>query len=154
MDMSLQERIRGDLKAAMKSGDTLRLETLRSIRAALLEKEIQHRGGESPMSPEDEIGVLLSAAKRRKESVEQFAKGGRQDLVEQESKELAIIREYLPKQMDHDEIRGIVQGIITESGAQTAGDFAKVMPVVMRQLKGKADGKVVQELVKELLART
>ena len=151
--MSLQEQISTDLKNAMKSGDKLRLETLRTLRAALLEKQIERRGGGATMSPDDETGVLLTAAKRRKESIEQFARGGRQDLVDQESRELAIIQEYLPKQIGREEIQQIIQGIIAETGAQSAADFGKVMPAAMKQLKGKADGKVVQELVKELLAR-
>ncbi|MBP1655514.1 MAG: hypothetical protein H6Q31_115 [Bacteroidetes bacterium] len=151
--MSLQEQISTDLKNAMKSGDKLRLETLRTLRAALLEKQIERRGGGATMSPDDETGVLLTAAKRRKESIEQFARGGRQDLVDQESSELAIIQEYLPKQIGREEIQQIIQGIIAETGAQSAADFGKVMPAAMKQLKGKADGKVVQELVKELLAR-
>jgi len=151
--MSLQDQISADLKSAMKSGDTLRLQTLRTLRAALLEKTIERRGSGATMTPEDEIGVLLSAAKRRRESIEQFAKGGRQDLVDQETHELAIIQEYLPKQMGREEIQQIIQAIITETGAHAAADFGKVMPVAMKQLKGKADGKVVQELVKELLAR-
>ena len=150
--MGLKDTISNDLKTAMKSGDKLRLETLRGIRAALMEKEIERRGTDTPMSAEDEVAVLLSAAKRRKESIEQFAKGGRQDLVDQESRELAIVQEYLPKQMNRDEIAGVIRNIIAETGAQSAADFGKVMPVVMKQLKGKADGKLVQELVKEFLA--
>jgi hypothetical protein len=152
--MSLHVTISSDLKAAMKSGDKLRLETLRTLRAALLEKEIERRGSEAGMSAEDEIGVLITAAKRRKESIEQFASGGRQDLVDQESKELAIIQEYLPAQMGRDQIADVIRTVIKETGAQSAADFAKVMPAAMKQLKGKADGKVVQDLVKELLART
>ncbi len=151
--MSLQEQISTDLKNAMKSGDRLRLETLRSLRAALLEKQIERRGGGATMSPEDEVAVLLSAAKRRKESIEQFGRGGRQDLVDQESSELAIIQEYLPRQMSRDEVRKTLEAIIVETGARSAADFGKVMPAAMKELKGKADGKVVQELVKELLAR-
>lgn len=152
--MSLHETISSDLKAAMKSGDRLRLETLRTLRAALLEKQIERRGSEAGMSAEDEIGVLITAAKRRKESIEQFANGGRQDLVDQESKELAIIQEYLPAQMGRDQIADVIRAVITETGARSAADFGKVMPAAMKQLKGKADGKVVQDLVKELLART
>jgi uncharacterized protein YqeY len=154
MNKSLHETISSDLKAAMKSGDKLRLETLRTLRAGLLEKQIERRGSEAGMSAEDEIGVLLTAAKRRKESIEQFANGGRQDLVDQESKELAIIQEYLPAQMGRDQIAEVIRTVINETGAQSQGDFGKVMPAAMKQLKGKADGKVVQDLVKELLART
>lgn len=151
--MSLNERISEDLKKAMKSGDKVRLETLRTLRAALMEKEIELRTSGRPLSTEDETGVLTGAAKKRKESIEQFGKGGRQDLVDQETRELSIIQEYLPKQMSRDEVVSVLQQIINETGAKGAQDFSKVMPLAMRQLKGKTDGKLVQELVKEMLAR-
>jgi len=149
--MGLKEKISDDLKAAMKSGDKIRLETLRSIRAAMMEKEIEKRGSGSGMSPEDEVGVLTSAAKKRKESIEVFQKGGRADLVEQEGKELAIIQEYLPRQMSAEEVEAIVRGVASELGAASAADFGRVMPAVMKQLKGKADGKLIQEIVKKIL---
>jgi uncharacterized protein YqeY len=151
--MSLKERISEDLKKAMKSGDRERLETLRTLRAALMEKEIELRTNARPLGPEDEMGILTGAAKKRKESIEQFGKGGRQDLVDQETRELGIIQEYLPKQMSRDEVVFVLQQIIDETGAKGAQDFSKVMPLAMKQLKGKADGKLVQELVKEMLAR-
>jgi uncharacterized protein YqeY len=149
--MGLNEKISEDLKAAMKSGDKIRLETLRMIRAALKEREIEKRGSGSPMSADDDVSVLISAAKRRKESIELFQKGGRMDLVEQEGKELAIIQEYLPKQATHEEIQQIIREAIRVAGAVSAADFGKVMPAVMKQLKGRADGKMIQELVKQLL---
>jgi len=149
--MGLKEKISDDLKGAMKSGDKIRLETLRTLRAALMEKEIEHRGGDHPMSPEDEVGVLMTAAKKRRESIEQFQKGGRSDLVEQESKELAIIQEYLPKQLTGEEVQKVIEEIIVQTGASAPGDFGKVMPIAMRQLKGKADGKVVQEMLRKRL---
>lgn len=145
------EKISADLKSAMKSGNKTRLETLRTIRAALMEKEIEKRGSGKPMSAEDEIGVVSSAAKKRKESIDLFQKGGRPDLVEQESQELAIIQEYLPKQMSEEEVRKVIQEVITQSGATTPADFGKVMPGVMKILKGKADGKLIQDLVKKTL---
>ena len=151
--MSLKERLSEDLKKAMKSGDKERLETLRTLRAALLEKEIELRTTTRSLSPEDETGVLTGAAKKRKESIEQFGKGGRQDLVDQETRELSIIQEYLPQQMSRDEVVSVLQQIIDETGAQGAQDFSKVMPLAMKQLKGKTDGKMVQELVREMLAR-
>ena len=151
--MSLKERLSEDLKKAMKSGDKERLETLRTLRAALLEKEIELRTTTRSLSPEDETGILTGAAKKRKESIEQFGKGGRQDLVDQETRELSIIQEYLPKQMSRDEVVSVLQQIIDETGAQGAQDFSKVMPLAMKQLKGRTDGKLVQELVKEMLAR-
>ena len=148
--MTLMERIPVDLKIALKSGDKLRLETIRTIRAALLEKQVEKRpaGG---MTPDDETSVLISAAKKRRESIDIFRQAGRNDLADQEEKELLIIQEYLPKQLTHDEIEIIIKKIITDLGANSAKDFGKVMPLVMKELKGKADGKIVQETVKKLL---
>lgn len=148
--MGLIEKISEDLKLAMKSGDKTRLETLRTIRAGMLEKQVEKRpsGG---MTPEDEMGVLISASKKRKESIEVFRNAGRNDLAEQEQKELEIIQEYLPKQLSVTEIEGMVKMKITEVGATSGKDFGKVMPAVMKELKGKADGKVIQEIVKRLL---
>ncbi|RPH36649.1 GatB/YqeY domain-containing protein [bacterium] len=149
--MALKDTISQDLKNAMKSGEKLRLETLRTIRAALMEKEIEKRGSENGMTPEDELGVLTTAVKRRKESIEQFQNGGRPELAEQERQELAIIQEYLPKQMSAEEMEKAVREIIAQTGASGAADFGKVMPQVMKQLKGKADGRLIQETVKKLL---
>jgi len=150
--MGLKETISSDLQKAMKAGDKTRLETLRTVRAALLEKEIEKRGSASPVTPEDELGVLTGAAKKRRESIEMFEKGGRMDLVEQETKELAIIQEYLPKQLSAVEIEEIIRNIMGEVGASSPADFGKVMPAVMKQLKGKADGRLVQELVRKALS--
>lgn len=135
----------------MKARDKLRLETLRTLRAVLMEREIERRGTGKEMTADDEIAVLTSAAKKRRESIDLFQKGGRQDLVDQETQELAIIQEYLPKQMSTEEIVTTISGIISQTGAATPADFGKVMPLVMKQLKGKADGKVIQELVKKAL---
>jgi uncharacterized protein YqeY len=146
--MGLKEKISEDMKTAMKSGDKFRLETLRTLRAVLLEKEIEKRGGQGVVTPDDEIGVLTAAAKKRRESIEMFEKGG---LVDQETRELAIIQEFLPKQMTMEEVTLLVKNIIAETGAASAADFGKVMPAVMKQVKGKADGRAVQELVKQLL---
>ncbi len=149
--MKLMERISDDLKAAMKSGDKIRLETLRTLRAALQEKEIERRGSGAPLSAEDELSVLTGASKKRRESIEMFQKGGRADLVEQEGKELAIIQEYLPKQLTEEEVQKVIREVMTQAGATSAADFGKVMPLVMKQLKGRADGRLVQELVKKSL---
>lgn len=150
--MGLKESISADLHKAMKDGDKIRLETLRTIRAALLEKEIEKRGTGGPVSEEDELAVLNSAAKKRRESIDMFQKGGRQDLVDQESTELAIIQEYLPKQMSAAELDAVIREVVAQTGAAGAADFGKVMPVVMKRVKGKADGKTVQELVRKALA--
>jgi uncharacterized protein len=148
--MTLLEKVAEDMKVAMKSRQQLRLETLRTIRAVLLEKQVEKRpsGG---MTPEDEVAVLISAAKKRKESITIFRDNGRDDLADQETKELEIIQEYLPKQLTEEEISDFVKKVIADVGAASAKDFGKVMPVVMKELKGKADGKIIQDTVKKLL---
>lgn len=149
--MPLKEKISEDLKTAMKAGDKIRLETLRTMRAALMEKEIEFRGSGKQISAEDEIGVLISAAKKRKESIKQFQAAGRSELAEQEATELRIIQEYLPTPLAEEEIQMVIDEIINTVGASGPGDFGKVMPQVMKQLKGKADGKLIQDLVKRRL---
>lgn len=149
--MGLKEQIAEQMKSAMKARDRLRLETLRTVRAALMEKEIERRGAGAAMIAEDELQVLTGAAKKRRESIEMFQQGGRADLVEQETRELAIIQEFLPKQMTSDEVMGVVSAILRETQATGPADFGKVMPAVMKQLKGKADGRMVQETVKKAL---
>ena len=147
--MALSEKINDDLKAAMKSGDSIKLNTIRSIRSKII--ELSKRGTSSIITPEDELTILLSEAKKRKEAIEMFQKGGRTDLSDQEQRELEIINEYLPKQMSREEAGNVVKRIIQEGGAVSAKDFGKVMPAAMKELKGKIDGKVVQEIVKEQL---
>lgn len=149
--MGLKEKIAEDLKTAMKSGNKLRLETLRTLLAVLKEKEIELRGAGKALTAEEELATLASAAKKRRESIEQFQAGGRPDLVEQETAELAIIQEYMPKQLSEDELRQIIQQALKDTGASSPKDFGKVMPHVMRQVKGRAEGKVVQQLVRQYL---
>lgn len=149
--MGLKEQISDEIKAAMRMPDKTRLETLRTLRAALMEREIEKRGSGNPVTPDDEIAVMMSAAKKRKESIEAFEKGGRAELVEQEKKELAIIQEYLPRQMSADEVARVIEQIVVEAGATAAADFGRVMPQVMKQIKGKADGRLIQEMVKRRL---
>jgi len=147
--MTLTERINEDLKASMKSGDQLRLTTIRSIRAAL--SDLAKRGTGTAATPEEEVTALLAAAKKRKEAIEMYEKAGRTDLADQEQKELAIITEYLPKQMTAQEAEAVVLRLIGETGASGAKDFSRVMPLAMKELKGKIDGKLVQELVRKNL---
>ncbi|MFH1197684.1 MAG: GatB/YqeY domain-containing protein [bacterium] len=147
--MSLKEKINNDLKEAMKSGDKIKLETVRSIRALILEHE--KSGKEKELTPEEEIGMLTSAAKKRKESIEQFRNGGRPELAEKEEKELEIIQQYLPKQLSEEEILAEVKKIADELGAKTKQDFPKLMPAAMKILKGKADGGVIRKVIEKLL---
>jgi uncharacterized protein YqeY len=147
--MTLSEKINEDLKNAMKSGDSIKLNTIRSIRAQII--ELSKRGHGANITPEEEITVLLSGAKKRKEAIEMYEKAGRNDLADQEKRELDIINGYLPKQMSREEVEVIVKRIIVEASASSSKDLGKVMPVAMKELKGKIDGKVVQEVVKQQL---
>jgi len=151
--MGLKEQIGEDIKAAMKAKDKVRLETVRSIKKALLEKEVELRVlGRDSLSAEEEIELLARQAKQRRDSIEQFEKAQRQDLADKEAAELAIIETYLPKQASEAEINEIIDGIIESTKASSAKDLGKVMGLAMKQLKGKADGKKIQTLVKSKLA--
>ena len=151
--MSLKEQIGEDIKTAMKAKDKLRLQTVRSIKKAILEKEVELRPkGIESLTPEQEIELLSQQAKQRRDSIEQFNNAGRDDLADKESQELAIIETYLPEQASESEIEAIIEGIIADSGASSLKDLGKVMGPAMQQLKGKADGKKIQALVKSKLS--
>jgi uncharacterized protein YqeY len=147
--MGLNERISDDMKTAMRSGEKTKLETLRTLRAHFI--ELSKRGDKKEITPEDELSVLMTAVKKRKEAIELFRKGGREELAKQEEQELEIINFYLPRQVTKEEAAAIIANIISQTGAVSAKDFGKVMSAAMKELKGKIDGKVVQELVKEKL---
>jgi uncharacterized protein len=147
--MSLKEKINEDLKAAMKEKNAVKLTTIRSIRAMILEFEKSGSGKE--IAPEDEIKMLSQAAKKRQESIEQFRNAGRDELADKEEAELKVIQEYLPKQLTLEEIETEVKRMAKEVGAETKADFAKLMPVAARELKGKADGKTVKTIVEKVL---
>jgi hypothetical protein len=146
--MNLQEKLNEDYKAAMKSGDKLRVETLRLLRAQLKDAKINKM---EALTPEEEIAALSNAAKKRREAIEMYKQGGRNDLLEKEAAELAIISSYLPQALSTDEITQIIDTAIKETGAAAAGDLGKVMGKIMPQVKGRADGKLVQQMVRERL---
>ena len=146
--MSLLERIDADLKAALKSSDKLRLSTVRLLKAAVKNQQID-KGRE--LSDEEILSVIGSMAKQRKESIEQFSKGGRTDLAEQEKSELAVLQSYLPAQLSPEELDRIIREAIQESGATDEKEIGKVMRVLMPKIKGLADGKEVNDRVRELL---
>lgn len=151
--MNIQETILDDLKTAMKAKDKDRLRVLRSIKSALLEKEISERKeGQAKLDNEQVIQVLMKAAKQRKESIEQFKSGGRDDLAAKEEEELEIIESYLPEMMDEDEVRKAAQKKIEELGATDMSDMGNVMGALMGELKGKAEGSLVSKVVKEELS--
>jgi len=150
--MTIQEQIISDIKDAMKAKEKDRLQVLRSLKAKLMEKEISERkGGEAKLTDEQAVEVLMKAAKQRKESIEQFEEGGRDDLAENEKAELEIIEAYLPEMMDEEEVRAVVKEKIEALGAKGMQDMGKVMGPLMGQLKGKADGSLVSTIVKEEL---
>jgi len=148
--MSLIENISADINASLKAGKKTRLETLRTVLAALKEKVVEKRpkGG---MTEEDEMAVLIQAAKKRREAADIYTTHGRTELASAEEEELKIIQEYLPKPLTQDELESMVRNIVTETAASGPGDFRKVMPLVMKEAKGKIDGKTVQSTVKKIL---
>lgn len=148
--MNLKEKINQDLKEAMKSGDKLKLETIRSIRALILEFEKSGAGRE--INQDDEVKMLSTAVKKRKDSIEQFRNAGREELALKEERELGILLNYLPKQLGEDEITSEVKRIAWEIGAKSKEDFPKLMPLVMKELKGKAEGKLVKSVVENFLS--
>ncbi|HEY9616056.1 MAG TPA: GatB/YqeY domain-containing protein [Microcoleaceae cyanobacterium] len=150
--MSLKDRIGEDIKTAMKAKDKVRLETVRSIKKAILEKEVSVRpSGQTELTEVQEIEILVQLAKQRRDSIAQYEQAGRAELAAQESQELAILEEYLPKQLSDEEVEQAIAEIIVQVGATSAKDMGKVMGPAMQQLKGKADGQKVQAIVKAKL---
>ena len=149
--MSLQENIDKDIKSAMLSKDAARLRGLRAIKAALLVAKSE-KGATDVLTDETEIKVLQKLVKQRKESAEIYQQQNRDDLYQIELEEMQVIEAYLPKQMSREEVAVHVKDAIARSGAVSMKDMGKVMGLMNKELAGKADGKVISELVKELLA--
>ena len=147
--MSVLDTLNSDLKDAMRAGDKARLEVIRGLKSDIKYKEIELK---HLPSEEDVIAVLSSAAKRRRDSIEQFRAGGREDLASKEESELAIIANYLPKQLSDDELTGFVTAAIEASGATTPNDLGKVMKEVMPRVKGRTDGNRLREIIAAKLA--
>lgn len=147
--MNLKDKINEDLKTAMKEKNAVKLQTIRSIRALIL--EFEKSGTDKELTPEDEIKMLSQAAKKRQESIEQFRNAGRNELADKEEAELKIIQVYLPKQLTIEEIEAEVKRIAADVGAVSKADFAKVMPVAAKEMKGKADGKTIKTIVEKVL---
>lgn len=147
--MPLKEEITTGIKTAMKSGDKPRLQTLRFLLSAIKNKEIDKR---EELSDTEILQVIATSVKQHKDSIEQFRKGGRDDLADQEAAELVILVDFLPEQLSEGEIKDAVAATATEIGATSMKDMGGLMKAVMAKLKGKADGKLVQEMVKQRLA--
>jgi uncharacterized protein YqeY len=147
-ESSLKRRINQDAKEALKSKDTLTLNVLRMLKSEIRYKEIE-RGSE--LSDDDVISVLSSAIKKRKDSIQQFEKGGRDDLASKEKEELAVVTKYMPEQVSEEELSQIISQAISEEGATGATDLGKVMKLVMPKVRGRADGKKVNQMVSSQL---
>ncbi len=142
--MSLLDTLNSDLIVSLKKGDKLRTEVIRGLKSDIKYKEIDKK---EPLTDEDMIGVLASAAKRRRDSIQQFQQGGRDDLVTKETGELEIITGYLPQQLSDDKLAEIVSATILETGATTPADLGKVMKAIMPKVKGQADGNKIRQLI-------
>lgn len=150
--MSLEQQIMTDLKAAMLAKDEAALRSLRAIKAAILLAKTAE-GGNGEVSAEDEIKLLQKMVKQRKDSLEIFQQQNRPELAKKEEEEIAVIEKFLPKQMSTEEVKAALADIITTVGASSPADMGKVMGAATKQLAGKADGKTISALVKELLAK-
>ena len=147
--MPLVDEIQKDMYKAMKEKEKERINALRNIIGKLKYKYID-KGDK--LTEQEKIKVIQSLAKQRRESIELYKQGGRNDLVETETKELSIIEEYLPQAMSEEEVRRLVRKTVKETGAESMSDLGKVMPLVMKKGAGKVDGKIAQEILRELLS--
>ena len=147
--MGLYEKIETDAKRALKEGDAARLSVLRMLLSAIKTFELEKQGG--AVEEADVLEIIKRHIKQHKESIEQFAKGKRQDLVDKETKELKILEAYMPKQLEEAQVLNIIKETIQETGFTTKADVGKVMKLVMAKVKGNADGKLVNNLVMGLL---
>jgi uncharacterized protein YqeY len=146
--MGLREQIDSDVKAALKSGAKATVSTLRMLSAALKNKQIDKR---RPLTEEEVVETIRSLIKQRRDSIEQFTKGNRPDLADKETAEVAVLEAYLPAQMSREELEAMVRTAVTQANAQGARDMGKVMKALIPMVAGRADGKLLSELVKNAL---
>jgi uncharacterized protein YqeY len=147
----LKQQIRDDLKKSMKEGDAVKRDALRMLDSMIKNTEIEKLKKEEGLSDEEVQVVIARAIKQRRDSVEQYNAGGRQDLAEKEAKEIEILSAYMPEQLSSDKVREIVKSVISETGASSKADMGKVMGQAMNRLKGQVDGNVVKKIVEEEL---
>ena len=146
--MSLMEKLTADMKEAMKQGEKERLSVIRLVRGAVRQAEID---GKKILSDDEVIGVITKEVKMRRDSIEEFERGKRADLVKKAEAEISLLMPYLPSQLSIDEVKKIVEEAVAEVGATTAKDMGKVMGALMPRVKGRADGKLVNEIVRSIL---
>lgn len=149
--MSLADQISDDLKTSMKARDSIRTATLRQVLAGIKNLRVQEGRGGTDVTDEEVTEILTREAKKRRESIETYTQHDRQELADKEQAELAVIEDYLPEQMGAEEIRAIVTEVVAATGASEPGDLGKVMGQLMPRVKGKADGKLVNQIVREEL---
>ena len=152
--MAIKEKLEQDLKQAMKARDARRTSCIRMLKSKLLEREVALRakhGRDYSVSDEEAQAVISTYAKQRRDSIEGYRQGGREDLVADEQAELEIVAGYLPEQLTPDQLRDMIREAIEESGAQSVKDLGAVMKIVVPEVKGAADGKLVSQLVREAL---
>ena len=146
--MALKDQLMADMKEAMKAHDKDRLAVIRMVRGAVRQQEID---GKKELEDSDVIAVISKEVKMRRDSIEEFNKGGRQDLVEKTQAEIDILMPYLPAQLSEDEVRELVKAAVEATGAKTQKDMGKVMGKLMPKVKGRADGKMVNNIVRSML---
>lgn len=147
-----KQKLQEELKQSMLAKDEVKTSVLRMVLSAINYYEIQKGGAGYEANEEDVMSVIQKDAKQHSDSIEQFKNAGRQDLVDKESEELEILKQYMPAQMNEEEIKKLVEGAISQTGAKTIQDMGKVMGALMPKLKGKADGGLVSKIVKEKLS--
>lgn len=147
--MSLSQQLNEAMKGAMRAKDSLRLNTIRQIRTAVKNKEIDER---RELDDQGIVGVISTLVKQRKESAQLYREGDRPDLAEKEEQEMAVLQEFLPAQLSEEEIRALIEEAVAETGAASMKDMGKVMKVVTARTLGRADGRLVSELVKARLS--
>ena len=149
--MDLKAQLTEDLKSALRSGDKLRTSVIRLLTALIKNREVEKRG---PLTDPEVIQAVSASCKQRQEAIEQYRQGGRQDLVDKETAELAILQSYLPAALSTEEIQTLVREAIRDSQASSPREMGKVMALLMPKVAGRADGKVVSTLVREMLSKT
>jgi uncharacterized protein YqeY len=147
--MSLLDRLTEDMKTAMKTGEKERLSTIRLLRGQIKDAAIDKR---ADLTEDEELAVLTNAAKKRREAIQAYRDAIREDLAEKEESELKVIQDYLPAALDVAEVEKIIDAAIAQTGAQNLKDLGKVMPLVMNETKGRADGKMISEMVRKKLS--
>lgn len=148
--MQLKQRLYEDLKKAMKTKDEIRTRTLRLIISSIKTLEVEKM---TEATDDDVFRVLSKECRKRVEAIEAYKKGGREDLVNEEQRELEIIKSYMPKQLSEEELKEIVKNVVEETGSSSIKDLGRVMKVLMPRVKGRADGKTVNDIVRQILLR-